>query len=56
MPAGLSVGYDGEELSTHLSCVYVYTKYFYYGLPLWAREPQHLGWGAELTHTATGEW
>ena len=25
-------------------------------LPLWARGPQRLGWGAELTHTATGEW
>ena len=25
-------------------------------VPLWARGPQHLGWGAELTHTATGEW
>ena len=24
--------------------------------PLWARGPQRLGWGAELTHTATGEW
>ena len=21
--------------------------------PLWARGPQRLGWGAELTHTAT---
>ena len=29
-----------------------------YGIifPLWARGPQRLGWGAELTHTATGEW
>ena len=25
-------------------------------IPLWARGPQRLGWGAELTHTATGEW
>ena len=25
-------------------------------LPLWARGPQRLGWGAEFTHTATGEW
>ena len=25
-------------------------------VPLWARGPQRLGWGAELTHTATGEW
>ena len=25
-------------------------------LPLWARGPQRLGWEAELTHTATGEW
>ena len=25
-------------------------------LPLWARGPQRLDWGAELTHTATGEW
>ena len=24
--------------------------------PLWARGPQRLGWGAELTHTATREW
>ena len=24
--------------------------------PLWAWGPQRLGWGAELTHTATGEW
>ena len=24
--------------------------------PLWARGPQRLGWGTELTHTATGEW
>ena len=24
--------------------------------PLWARGPQRLGWGAELTHTTTGEW
>ena len=25
-------------------------------VPLWARRPKRLGWGAELTHTATGEW
>ena len=25
-------------------------------IPLWARGPQRLGWGAELTHTANGEW
>ena len=25
-------------------------------IPLWAQGPQRLGWGAELTHTATGEW
>ena len=25
-------------------------------IPLWSRGPQRLGWGAELTHTATGEW
>ena len=29
---------------------------FSHCLPLWARGPQRLGLGAELTHTATGEW
>ena len=28
----------------------------HFPFPLWARGPQRLGWGAELTHTATGEW
>ena len=31
-------------------------KHWAYDIPLWARGPQRLGWGAELTHTATGEW
>ena len=34
----------------------LYCGYGYMTFPLWARGPQGLGWGAELTHTATGEW
>ena len=34
----------------------LFYHYLFSLLPLWARGPQRLGWGAELTHTATGEW
>ena len=58
----VTVQYIEKYIGTVMSCfvlLWLYHRYFI-GLlqhfPLWARGPQRLGWGAELTHTATGEW
>ena len=46
---------NGSSIRTRHA--YLFITYNAIGnVPLWARGPQRLGWGTELTHTATGEW